>query len=330
MSDVAVEEVTMQSEEQAQTPTTAGAILRKAREDARVQLPTMAATLKVPEHKLEALEADNYAAFPDYVFMRALAMGMCRSLHIESEPVLALLPRTELRSLASTGPGINEAVKERSRFKSAGTPLDSGSGVSRKVIAGVLVLLAAAAAVYFVPLHQGQGSDEAAGSQAAAPAAQPESSTVVESGGAVSLGQAPAGGAANPVPDGETTVPTAPAAGAAAGAETGNAAAAVPGAAAPATTAATAPASATPASAAASGAPLVEFKALGQSWIKVKDSTGKVVMEKTLSKDQSVTAEGSLPLSVTVGNAKGTQVLVRGEPLDISTTRDNVARFEVK
>ena len=337
MSDGAGEEVTMQSEEQAQTPATAGAILRKAREDAHVQLPTMAATLKVPEHKLEALEADNYDAFPDHVFMRALAMGMCRSLQIESEPVLALLPRTQLRSLASTGPGINEAVKERGRFKAAGTPLDSGGGVSRKVIAGVLILLAAAAAVYFVPLHQGQGSDGAAGSPTAAPAAQPETSTVVESGGAVSLGQAPASGAANPVPDTETAAPAVPAAGVAtpAGTETGSAAVATPAAPAaapvvPAATSTTAPATSTPASAAITGAPLVEFKAQGQSWIKVKDSTGKVVMEKTLSKDQSVTAEGSLPLSVTVGNAKGTQVLVRGEPLDISTTRDNVARFEVK
>ena len=55
-----------------------------------------------------------------------------------------------------------------------------------------------------------------------------------------------------------------------------------------------------------------------------------MVLEKTLAKDQSVTAEGKLPLSVIVGNAKGTEVLVRGQPFDISTTRDNVARFEVK
>ena len=344
MSDGAVEEVTMQSEEQAQTPTSAGAILRKAREDARVQLPTMAATLKVPEHKLEALEADNYEAFSDHVFMRALAMGMCRTLHIESEPVLALLPRSELRSLANTGPGINEAVKERGRFKAAGTPLDSRGSGSRKVAAGVLVLLAAAAAVYFIPFHQTQsagGSQEVGAAVPAdgvnAPATQPESGVVVEPGAAVSLGQAPANGAVvNPMPEADTT--SAPAA------EAGNAAPVVPAAAA---VAAPAPVAATPvtaipaattavaspataATAATGAAALVEFKAQGQSWIKVKDSTGKVVMEKTLAKDQSVTAEGSLPLSVTVGNAKGTQVLVRGVPLDISTTRDNVARFEVK
>ena len=356
MSDGAVEEVTMQSEEQAQTPTSAGAILRKAREDARVQLPTMAATLKVPEHKLEALEADNYEAFSDHVFMRALAMGMCRTLHIESEPVLALLPRSELRSLANTGPGINEAVKERGRFKAAGTPLDSRGSGSRKVAAGVLVLLAAAAAVYFIPFHQTQsagGSQEVGAAVPAdganAPATQPESGVVVEPGAAVSLGQAPANGAVvNPMPEADTT--SAPAA------EVGNAAPVVPAAAAvaapapaTATTTTATPAAATPvasipvtatpaattavasaATAATGAAALVEFKAQGQSWIKVKDSTGKVVMEKTLTKDQSVTAEGSLPLSVTVGNAKGTLVLVRGVPLDISTTRDNVARFEVK
>lgn len=351
MSDGAVEEVTMQSEEQAQTPTSAGAILRKAREDARVQLPTMAATLKVPEHKLEALEADNYEAFSDHVFMRALAMGMCRTLHIESEPVLALLPRSQLRSLANTGPGINEAVKERGRFKAAGTPLDSRGSGSRKVAAGVLVLLAAAAAVYFIPFHQTQsagGSQEVGAAVPAdganAPATQPESGVVVEPGAAVSLGQAPANGAVvNPMPEADTASASA--------AEAGNAAPVVPAAAAvaaPAPVAATTttatpvavtPVTATPAAttavasaatAATGAAALVEFKAQGQSWIKVKDSTGKVVMEKTLTKDQSVTAEGSLPLSVTVGNAKGTLVLVRGVPLDISTTRDNVARFEVK
>ena len=75
---------------------------------------------------------------------------------------------------------------------------------------------------------------------------------------------------------------------------------------------------------------VLEFKAVTQSWVKVKDASGKVVLEKTLAKDESVTAEGTLPLSVIVGNAKGTQVMVRGEPFDISTTRDNVARFEVK
>ena len=168
MNEAAVEEETMQSEEQVPTQgqVTAGVLLRQAREAARMQLPVMAATLKVPQHKLEALEADDYAAFPDHVFMRALAMGMCRTLHIDAESVLAKLPRTEIKSLAKTGPGINETVKVRSSFKVTGTPLDSGNSSSRKIAAGVLILLAAAAAVYFVPFQQMVDGADGAGAPA--------------------------------------------------------------------------------------------------------------------------------------------------------------------
>ena len=334
MSDGAVEEETMQSEEQVQTPVhaTAGTMLRQAREAARIQLHTMAATLKVPQRKLEALEADDYDVFPDHVFMRALAMGMCRTLHIDAEPVLALLPQRALKSLAKTGPGINEAVKVRSNFKSSGTPLGSGSGSSRKIAAGVLVLLAAAAAVYFVPFHQ--SVDGAEGTVAGT--AQPDvtnHSDATDPTAAVPLGQA----SNNPEAEAVVTEPSAEplAHGAAPTVAPATAAVAPEGAtpAAAATTAAPVSAVATAANAtpaAGSGVLLALKVNTGQSWVKVKDATGKVVLEKTLAKDESATAEGQVPLTVIVGNAKGTQVTVRGEPLDISTTRDNVARFEVK
>lgn len=323
MSESAVEEKTMQSEElePVQAQTTAGTLLRQAREAARMQLPVMAATLKVPQHKLEALEADDYNSFPDHVFMRALAMSMCRSLHIDAESVLALLPHREIKSLAGKGAGINEAVKVRSNFKGAGTPLDSGSNSTRKIIAGVLVLLAAAAAVYFVPFHQ--TADNAGGSAvpvavheqagdavqesalAAQPAAQVTESVETPLGSAAAVNGPPTDSA-----------PVAPAEGVASVASSGAQAAA-------ATTE-------TAASVNAAAGLLVLKVNTGQSWVKVKDGAGKVVLEKTLNKDETATAEGQLPLSVIVGNAKGTQVTVRGEPLDISNTRDNVARFEVK
>ena len=327
MSEGAVEEETMQSEEQVPTQAhaTAGTLLRQAREAARMQLPIMAATLKVPQRKLEALEADDYESFPDHVFMRALAMGMCRTLHIEAEPILALLPRRELKSLAKTGPGINQTVKMRSNFKATGMPLYSGTSGSRKIAAGVLVLLAAAAAVYFVPFHQ--SVDGAEGGATASVTTQTEVATGADSAAAVALGQASNNGEA----DSGTVVtePVAePVANGATPAAAPAAAAVVPEGA---VATAAAPAAAAEAAPAASSGALLALKVnTGQSWVKVKDATGKVVLEKTLVKDESATAEGQLPLSVIVGNAKGTQVTVRGEPLDMSTTRDNVARFEVK
>ena len=327
MNEAAVEEETMQSEEQVPTQgqATAGVLLRQAREAARMQLPVMAATLKVPQHKLEALEADDYAAFPDHVFMRALAMGMCRTLHIDAESVLAKLPRTEIKSLAKTGPGINETVKVRSSFKVTGTPLDSGNSSSRKIAAGVLILLAAAAAVYFVPFQQMVDGPDGAGAPVPAQA-QSGQTPVVSAPAAEPLAQAEGGAqGSSATPAAAVTEPVSVAA------------ASMPGDG----TAASAPASATAAQTAAPAAdaavPMTGAAGLlvlkvntGQSWVKVRDGAGKVVLEKTLSKDESATAEGQLPLSVIVGNAKGTQVTVRGEPFDISSTRDNVARFEVK
>src|SRR5256885_16767125 len=110
--------------ENAQTSMTAGTLLRQAREAAGLSLAGLAAALKVPAPKLEALEADDYAAFQDHVFMRALAQSVCRTLRMDSASVLALLPRTQLKSLADDRGSINATFKERS-FKATGTSLRS-------------------------------------------------------------------------------------------------------------------------------------------------------------------------------------------------------------
>ncbi|WP_373832594.1 RodZ domain-containing protein [Delftia acidovorans] len=320
--------------ENAQTSMTAGTLLRQAREAAGLSLAGLAAALKVPAPKLEALEADDYAAFQDHVFMRALAQSVCRTLRMDSASVLALLPRTQLKSLADDRGSINATFKERS-FKATGTSLGRENG-SRKVAIIVLLLLAAAAAVYFLPKHEGDAEEPQAGASDAAALVQP-AGTVSEPVAA----QEPVA----PVATTPADVPAAPApASASAPATSAPAAAAVP---APASTttpaapaAATAPAANAPADGAAAtsaataaqtpGGVLV-MKANAQSWVQVKDSSGRVVLQKTLAAGESIGAEGALPLSVIVGNASGTEVRVRGELLEVAkTTRDNVARFEVK
>ncbi|MBJ2141638.1 DUF4115 domain-containing protein [Delftia acidovorans] len=320
--------------ENAQTSMTAGTLLRQAREAAGLSLAGLAAALKVPAPKLEALEADDYAAFQDHVFMRALAQSVCRTLRMDSASVLALLPRTQLKSLADDRGSINATFKERS-FKATGTSLGRENG-SRKVAIIVLLLLAAAAAVYFLPKHEGDAEEPQAGASDAAALVQP-AGTVSEPVAA----QEPVAPAATTPAD----VPAASApASASAPATSAPAAAAVP---APASTttpaapaAATAPAADAPADGAAAtsaataaqtpGGVLV-MKANAQSWVQVKDSSGRVVLQKTLAAGESIGAEGALPLSVIIGNASGTEVRVRGELLEVAkTTRDNVARFEVK
>lgn len=310
--------------ENAKTSMTAGTLLRQAREAAGLSLAGLAAALKVPAPKLEALEADDYAAFQDHVFMRALAQSVCRTLRVDSASVLALLPRTQLKSLADDRGSINATFKERS-FKATGTPLGRENG-SRKVAIIVLLLLAAAAAVYFLPKHEGDAEEPQAGSSDAAALVSP-AATVSEP---VAAQEPVAPAVTAPAPEGAAPAAPAPAAPATTPAVQAPAAAA-PAAGVPGDVPADA-AAATPATQAAQtpGGVLV-MKASAQSWVQVKDANGRVVLQKTLAAGESVGAEGALPLSVIVGNASGTEVRVRGELLEVAkTTRDNVARFEVK
>lgn len=83
---------------------TAGALLRAAREQRGIAVPVLAASLKLPVHKIEALEADRYADLTDATFVRALALSVCRHLRVDSEPVLALLPAGDAPALRGSPP----------------------------------------------------------------------------------------------------------------------------------------------------------------------------------------------------------------------------------
>lgn len=73
------------------------------------------------------------------------------------------------------------------------------------------------------------------------------------------------------------------------------------------------------------------IRARGESWIQVRNAAGGVVLQKILAAGESVSAAGSPPWSVVIGKADATEVVVRGQPMDLNAiARENVARFEVK
>lgn len=303
---------------------TAGQLLREAREAAGLHAATLAATLKVPLRKLEALEADRYEELPDAVFVRALASSICRTLKIDAQPVLERLPQTAQPRLAQDGDGINAP------FRAAGTPQPGlRAHVFKPVPLLVVALLLATVVVMFLP----QRDDGVA-----LPAASP-SDPVMPPGTPATVTAAPAEPRG---PDG-AVMPATPASAPIAGA--------MPAApAAPATTVATAstatlpaPAAgaasaaipaATPASAAASApaaAGVVTFRTTGESWVQVTDAGGTTVLRRLMAAGETAGANGTLPLAVTVGNIGATEVRVRGQPFNLQpVSRDNVARFEVK
>ncbi|GAA6120095.1 helix-turn-helix domain-containing protein [Acidovorax sp. FG27] len=281
---------------------TAGSLLRDARQAAGVHIAALAVALKVSAPKLEALEADRHEVFPDVVFVRALASSVCRTLNIDPAPVLALLPQGAAPRLTADR-GINASYKDSTTRASSG----AGAAVPRSVVAVVLVLLLGALAMVFVPK------------------ALDNSSATTE---AVSSSSAP-GSVAEPVSHGASTAAPLPSPEA-----DRSAPAAVP---APAPAAAVAAASpAAPASQAAPNTAAVASEVLviaakATSWVQVRSLGGGGTTQKTLNAGDRLVAPGSPPWAVVIGKADATTVLVRGQPLDIaSSTRENVARFEVK
>jgi cytoskeleton protein RodZ len=138
---------------------TAGALLRQAREEAGLHVATLAANLKVPVRKLEALEEDRYDLLPDAVFVRALASSVCRSLKVDPQPVLERLPQSSQPRLPQEGDGIGAPFRAPSDGPGPGM-LDH---VSKPVALTVLTLLVGALVLIFLPERRDAAPAEQAG-----------------------------------------------------------------------------------------------------------------------------------------------------------------------
>jgi cytoskeleton protein RodZ len=269
--------------------TSAGALLRRARQAQGLHIAALAAAIKVVPRKLELLESDQFDQLPDATFTRALAQTVCRTLKIDAAPVLALLPPPNGHRLEQVAEGLNTPFRERpGRFE----PKEWATIATPAVwLAGVL--LVGALVVYFVPSAWLQMLKPAspvaeAPSPAAAPSAEAPPAPVAQSAAE------PAAVEPEPVP--AATDDAAPAAGAAP----------APGA-------------------------VLQLHASAATWIGVVDAHGQSLIARELQPGEDVALDGAMPLKVKIGNALGTQVVFRGQPLALTGfTRDNVARFELK
>ena len=177
----------------------AGALIRRARESAGVQITSLAVALKVPVHRLEALEADRYDLLTDAVFVRALASSVCRSLKIDPAHILSLLPRSQAHPLSVEG-RINEPFRSSEEAAAGRRPVSQPA-----VLAGV-VLVFAALIVYLWPDFTAWYSSDIA-APAPAVANQPPTatapavpSTVIESVPSATTAPISASGAAAAMP----------------------------------------------------------------------------------------------------------------------------------
>ena len=298
---------------------TAGALLRDAREAAGLHIAALAVALKVPVAKLEALEADNFSALPDMVFVRALASSVCRTLKIDPQAVLALLPQGEGPRLSAGDVGLNAPVKGFAGRSSAAPFKGAGS---RSFVWAVGLLLIGAALMMFLP----RGLD----ADLSALLKQPETTTKIPMPtGNVAQEISVAVGAEQRVP----SAAPAPAAAAGVGVELPAGESIKPAGIASHPIVLPSVEASAPSSAPATDAPsgVLAFKARSESWIQVRDAAGALVLQRNLAPNELVSVSGVLPLVVVIGRADATEVFVRGKPYDIGpVSRENVARFEVK
>jgi cytoskeleton protein RodZ len=297
----------------------AGAMLRAAREKRGLHIAALAASIKVSPRKLEALESDRYAELPDMTFTRALAQTVCRALKIDAEPVLAKLPQAgNLPKLAQVGGGLNAPFRP-----APGSRDPAEFNFHRKpVFWATLLILIGALAMAVLPerwmpwrgtgdapawapapasaVSAGPGASAAAAIPAVPEASMPFAADAIIAQQAVALGgMAPtAAAAASPVVETVHSAPPAELVG------SGGAAGTTAG--------------------------ILAVRTSAESWVEVQDGRGQMLLSRAVQPGEVVGLDGALPLRLTIGNAAVTQLVFRGQPVDLApSTRDNVARLQL-
>jgi cytoskeleton protein RodZ len=275
--------------------------LRVLREEAGLHVVALAAMLKVPVQRLEALEAGRYQELPDMTFARALASSICRVLKVDPVPVLATLPGAQSVRLGVSEKNLNTPFREASSGNRAAVSAPSGGGASFKPAWAAAVLVVVAAVLWWTlpvadapdlsvpvvrtPLPEGD-----------VPMAVPTTPDPV-------LALAPS---VTPVPPATAAVNAADGAVAAGVSTTGTA---------------TVPASGV----------VLRLAARDTVWVEVVGLQNKLLLQRNLQPGESVEFSSDAPYRVTSGRADVVDVTVRGQAFDVlSKARNNVARFEVQ
>ncbi len=274
----------------------AGAMLRSAREAAGLSLDQVAQQLKLAPRQVKALEDESFADLPGRTFSRGFVRNYARLLNLDPQHLLAHLPD------AAHAPALDSPALRSTGAMIAELPITAASrtSVGRWLIPFVLAACIVAAAAYEF-YRGGMGSGEASRAPvdilpkktASAPSAQ--SATALP----------------NPLASDNTATDSPPVAATDIGA---------PGAPAGSISGASAPAD----------APLIlSFE--GPSWTEIRDASGQLIVSRLIAAHSVEPIRGDAPFDIVIGNAPAVTVTYRGKPVDLAPyIRQNVARLTLK
>jgi cytoskeleton protein RodZ len=304
-------ETASEGEPVAQEAPRPGAVLMAERRSQGLSLGDIARQLKLSVRQVEALEQDDYSAFPGPVFVRGFLRNYAKFLRLDPEAVAAMAQLPSSMAIPSLAEPAGSPQEVR---RSGRSGMAIGAVVLIVLIALVLVLRGGRDKSPRMPAVSTPGMPSVAVSP------QPDSPPP---------GSAPGTAATTPMPGSAPTTATAP----------------EPGPASPVSAAATS--SVVPAGAAgdaAAGTPAVrESKPVSvsaapvktalrlsfddESWVEVKDGAGNVIFSQLNRPGSERVVTGAPPLSVVIGNAHGVKLSYRGKVVDLGPhTRVDVAR----
>jgi len=282
-----------------------GAQLRAAREGRGIQLPEVAATLKLGPKQVEALENGDWQALPGHTFIRGFVRNYARLVQIDPLPLMAQLDLTLQKPVTRLGDTDSRPA----------TMPQSGGHISRRdraVVTTGAVLVGLAGLVYFLLPNDlsawrestqnliSSFSQKDAPEQSPVAVAEPAAEPVFPPGTTPQQVMNPQ---ADPVP-----VPAEPVS--------------APAIAVPPALTATAPSAE-----AQTKAPL-RFVFEKESWVEVRDRDNKVIFSQRGSAGLEQVVSGSGPFSLVIGFAPGVKLFWHGQAVDlVPHTRGDVARL---
>ena len=272
----------------------AGQMLQRARLDAGISLESLSARLKVSVQRLQAFENDQFEQGSNLQMGRAMVASVARYLGLDAQVILQMLPQVTPHLQPAGAQSASGGFVQGPRLAMRRGEMSTISGVWW--VAGLLMLVAGL--LFFYP-HLKQMAHEFA----------PLWATVSQK----SVQAAPEVVAQdNPEPPIETP-------------SVASESAQVQQV--PVTQVSSAIANSTPLDPASA---VILFKARGSTWVEVTDAKGVVLLRRTLVAGEAAEVSGALPMSVVVGRADYTDVIVRGQAFALDPyIQENVARFKV-
>ncbi len=278
--------------------------LRSAREARGLSVQEVSAHLKLAPRQIEAIERGDLSALPGAAFARGFVRNYARFLGLDAAPMLA-----QMETPAALPPA---EIASRMTTPSLGRMPSPGDGRYSALPAALVVLL------IVVVLGAGWYFRWFEGQQEALLLSADGSSMLVEEAPLLPEASLPAVPLAPALPEASPAAP-------------------VNAVAAPAMVSAPVEAPVVPAVSApiarpvmAGGARLV-FEFAGESWVEVRDASGRLIFSRLNQAGSSQEVQGTPPLELVVGNAPLVSLSWRGKAVDLApATRGEVARIKLQ